>query len=103
MELKIVLTSINFTGFSRLVILQNLLNWVAVVQLCIQSSQNFSEYCCRVRLFTNLSACMKQLMQRFIVVDLSNFYFDTAKHRLYTGYAYNHSFTHVLKIPLIEK
>lgn len=27
-------------------------------------------------------------MQRFIVVDLSNFYFDTAKDRLYTGYAY---------------
>ncbi|KAG0613475.1 hypothetical protein M758_6G105600 [Ceratodon purpureus] len=26
-----------------------------------------------------------QLMQRFIVVDLSNFYFDTAKDRLYTG------------------
>lgn len=32
--------------------------------------------------------CIKQLMQRFIVVDLSNFYFDTAKDRLYTGYVY---------------
>jgi isoleucyl-tRNA synthetase len=28
-------------------------------------------------------------MQRFIVVDLSNFYFDTAKDRLYTGYAHS--------------
>lgn len=25
-------------------------------------------------------------MQRFAVVDLSNFYFDTAKDRLYVGY-----------------
>lgn len=31
-----------------------------------------------------------QLLQRFVVVDLSNFYFDTAKDRLYVGYACPH-------------
>lgn len=33
----------------------------------------------------------EQLVQRFAVVDLSNFYFDIAKDRLYTGYVPKHN------------
>lgn len=38
--------------------------------------------------FPNLVLLWLQVIQRFAIVDLSNFYFDVAKDRLYVGYVH---------------
>ena len=45
----------------------------------------------------NIKMFKLQIIQRFAVVDLSNFYFDIAKDRLYVGYVnYPNSFEEIL-------
>ena len=39
-----------------------------------------------MKCLTTIKMFKLQIIQRFAVVDLSNFYFDIAKDRLYVGY-----------------
>lgn len=52
-----------------------------IVQCC--ESCSISYY-----FFPNLVLLLLQVIQRFAIVDLSNFYFDVAKDRLYVGYVH---------------
>lgn len=59
------------------------------------------EYLVYLILCSDMFVFFFQTVQRFAIVDLSNFYFDVAKDRLYVGYAFLNLLDYTISLHII--
>lgn len=85
-----------YTGYERCIVflktacfaVYNLMSWKHSFGWIYHSTNLFV---CKIpfcKLIFSDNYFLQQIIQRFAIVDLSNFYFDIAKDRLYVGYVF---------------